>query len=77
LIVRTNLRDVDAEVMSDPAVVDEFHKTWNEFKSQIKDGDELWSFNSPKATWNQLAGRAGYAIVRGGEVVAAICTMVS
>jgi hypothetical protein len=32
-------------------------------------GDELWTFASPEITWEELAGRAGYAIVRNGDPI--------
>jgi hypothetical protein len=45
------------------------HEAWLKFRAQYQAGDELRIFCSPKDTWNELAGRAGYAIVRDGEVV--------
>jgi hypothetical protein len=35
----------------------------------MRDGDELWTWASPEWTWIQLAGRAGYAIVRDGDPI--------
>ncbi len=32
-------------------------------------GDELWVYCSNPDTWKRLCGRAGFAIVRSGEVV--------
>ena len=40
-----------------------------EIKSKMKDGDELVYLISPEWTWDCLAGRAGYAIKRGDEIV--------
>lgn len=45
------------------------HKEWAKFRAQFQKGDELWIFSSPKETWAGLCGRAGFAIVRDGEVV--------
>lgn len=32
-------------------------------------GDELWWYDSPPETWEQLCGRAGWALVRAGRVI--------
>lgn len=37
-------------------------------------GDELWSFASPPQTWQQLAGRAGIALIRNGMAVGHVVT---
>lgn len=47
---------------------------WQEFVRQRVAGDELWFFKSPPGTWSQFAGRAGYALVRSGRVIASIAT---
>jgi hypothetical protein len=47
-----------------------FHnEEWKSLKSQIVHGDELWYFCSPPQTWRDLAGRAGLAVLRDGNVV--------
>ena len=40
----------------------------------LQEGDELWEFRSPRESWANMAGRAGIALVRNGEVVASIVT---
>jgi hypothetical protein len=50
---------------------------WEEFKSKIRRGDKLRAYCSPQETWDCLAGRAGVAIVRDGEVVEIINTLVN
>ena len=50
---------------------------WREFISKMQLGDQLRDFLSPPETWVRLAGRAGYAIVRQGEVVDAFITILS
>jgi hypothetical protein len=47
-------------------------ENWRKFIGQMVEGDELWSFESPPETWHNLAGRAGYALVRSGRVVDSI-----
>ena len=50
---------------------------WVPFVSQMLPGDELWRFRSPDQTWANLAGRAGYAIVRNGTVVHSLVTLLN
>lgn len=40
-------------------------------------GDEVWSFSSPKDSWQMLEGRAGVALARSGHVVAYVVTEMS
>jgi hypothetical protein len=47
---------------------------WQALQAQVMEGDELWEYSSPPWTWSNMAGRAGYALVRGGKVVGEICT---
>jgi hypothetical protein len=42
--------------------------------AQMQPGDELWAFSSSTVSWQNLCGRAGIALVRGGEVVASMIT---
>jgi hypothetical protein len=44
------------------------------FRTRRQEGDEVWEFNSPARFWQHLAGRAGIALVRDGEVVDSIIT---
>jgi hypothetical protein len=32
---------------------------WERLKAQMRPGDALWSFASPRESWAHLAGRAG------------------
>jgi hypothetical protein len=50
---------------------------WLELVAQMQPGDELWEFRSPTETWQTLSGRAGIALVRNGEVVDSIVTMMN
>ncbi len=52
-------------------------KRWEEFIRIMQPGDEFWYYKSPKETWDQFRGAAGYAIVRKGEVVSSLNTAVS
>jgi hypothetical protein len=42
---------------------------WAHLKRMMQPGDELYRFSSPPEAWEHLAGRAGVAIVRNGEVI--------
>jgi hypothetical protein len=48
---------------------------WEALKAEMKPGDELWTFASPADSWKNLAGRAGIALVREGDVVRSIITL--
>jgi len=50
------------------------HCEWREMVGSMREGDELWEYRSPEHFWEHLAGRAGIALVRKGEVVDAIAT---
>lgn len=51
--------------------------TWRQLLADMIPGDELWEFSSPPESWDNLAGRAGIALVREGKVVATILTLLS
>jgi hypothetical protein len=53
------------------------NREWVKFKRQIKDGDELWEFCSPPKSWEDLCGRAGICIVRDGEIIDTIVTIMN
>lgn len=46
-------------------------------KFNVQPGDEVWYFNSGRASFAVLAGRSGYALVRNGEIVDNIVTWIS
>ena len=39
---------------------------WEDLKSEMQPGDELWTFSSSPESWQALAGRSGIALVRNG-----------
>ncbi|MGD9741392.1 MAG: hypothetical protein AB7J30_12380 [Hyphomicrobium sp.] len=45
-----------------------------ELKLRMLEGDEIWTFSSPRETWETLCGRAGIVLVRKGRAVAHIVT---
>lgn len=51
--------------------------TWNDIKSKMLEGDEVWKFSSPPETWTNMCGRGGVCIVRNGHVVDGIITIMN
>jgi hypothetical protein len=43
-------------------------------KVRLMPGDELWTFSGPPDSWQALAGRSGFALVRAGRVIDHIVT---
>jgi hypothetical protein len=53
------------------------NKQWEALKAKMKPGDELWTFASPGESWRNLAGRSGIVLLRDGEAVADIITLMN
>ena len=49
---------------------------WIEFKSQIQEGDELWTYSNVDVYLGFCCGGEGYAIVRNGDLVAEYITAI-
>jgi hypothetical protein len=50
---------------------------WEAIKAAMQPGDELWTFVSPAESWENLAGRAGIAVVRASNPVMVLTTMLN
>ena len=50
---------------------------WEAIKAAMQPSDELWTFASPAKSWEDLAGRAGIAVVRDGNPVMVLTTMLN
>ncbi len=50
---------------------------WTKFKSTLKESDEIWSFMSPKKSWQELNGVKGYTILRNGKSIAGFVTAIN
>lgn len=37
--------------------------------AMMKEGDELWRFDTPQEYWDALCGRRGFFLVRDGKVI--------
>jgi hypothetical protein len=53
------------------------NQEWQSLLSEMLDGDELWEFNSPFESWKHLAGRAGICLVRKGQIIRSIVTIMN
>ncbi len=47
---------------------------WKRLLDQMEEGDNLFEFNSDDESWDNLAGRAGLALVRDGKIIADMIT---
>ena len=53
------------------------HAQWEALKADMRANDEIWTFSSPSRSWEDLAGRAGVALVRDGQAIKAVVTMLN
>jgi hypothetical protein len=50
---------------------------WLSFKNKIRPGDKILDFCSSEHSWQNLAGRAGYILVREGKVIDTLVTIMN
>lgn len=50
---------------------------WVNFKRKLQPGDKIYDFCSSAHSWQNLAGRMGYVLVRNGEVVDFFVTLMN
>ncbi|MHC4879364.1 MAG: hypothetical protein ACYTGL_23160 [Planctomycetota bacterium] len=74
---RWDIAELEAAYACDGTVFGGMNKLWEQFKAQIEDSDELWEFRSSEASWEHLAGRAGFAVVRDGKVIDCLVTLMN
>jgi hypothetical protein len=53
------------------------NERWRAFLAKMQAGDELWTFSSSDESWQHLCGRAGISLVRNGEIVDSIVTLMN
>jgi hypothetical protein len=68
---------VDKRLGPDPVPFGFGNAKWKQLIAQMREGDELWSFRSPRETWANMSGRMGYSLVRGGRVISSIVTLMN
>ena len=77
---RITPEEAEKEHMEDGIPFGHIHAEWCQLKAQLREGDELWYFRTPDATWQSAfprCGLEGYAIIRAGQLVAQILTSIS
>jgi hypothetical protein len=77
LLERVSIEDVEAQHMHEGQPFGYLNREWNYLKSTMQPGDELWNFSSSPESWEQLFGREGIAVVRDGEPLIGIVTMMN
>lgn len=68
-VERLDLDGFDVEQYLAGAAFARWRQNWASFLRLVAPGDEIWTFTSPPELWKNLAGAAGYAIVRDGKPV--------
>lgn len=64
------LADIDALIAQSPSP--QFVGTCKSFREQFQSGDEILEFCTSVASWQAMAGRAGYVLRRNGQDIAMI-----
>ena len=76
-IARSKFRDNNEILKTDSALFDFENYDWEHLKSDMKVGDELWTYSSPEKTWENLCGRGGVCIVRDGKIIKSVLMVMS
>ena len=53
------------------------HPFFGDLRKVRESNDEVWLYRSPDWTWDELMGSGGYALLRAGEVVASVETVMN
>lgn len=77
--------NVKAQMKSQEGFVTSYRKVWHEPPVKLDPPvyftplttDEVWKFITSKRSWQHLAGRAGYALVRDGVMICEIVTVMA
>jgi hypothetical protein len=67
----------DERLGPDPIPFGFQHSRWRDLLSQMRDGDEIWSFASSPDSFEHNAGRAGTALVRNGQIVTVLTSIIN
>ena len=80
MVKQVDIETVESENMikkdhwPEPLAFGFMNAEWLNLKNAAKENDELWYYSSSKESWERLAGRAGYVLIRGDIIVASIQT---
>ncbi len=50
---------------------------WEVLKAQYQDGDQIYKFSTSAESWEKMAGREGYVLIRGDQIIAEIITLMN
>lgn len=50
---------------------------WEALKAQYQNGDQIYKFSTSPESWKNHAGREGYSLIRGDQVIAEIITLMN
>jgi hypothetical protein len=53
------------------------NEKWAQFKSRMMAGDQIYYYCTSDESWRNLAGREGYALFRGGELIDEFTTIMN
>jgi hypothetical protein len=77
---KTTVAEAESEHPGNPKMEKPFgflNAQWEALKSAMQPDDELYAFHSSPESWQALAGRRGYALVRDGKVIREVVTMLN
>ena len=76
-IERLEIVEIEDDGVESALPFGRLHSEWREILGMHRPGDCLVPFQTSEESWESLAGRAGYFLVRGDEIIAVIYTHVS
>ena len=50
---------------------------WTKMKSALIEGDEIWEFCSSGESFSKMMGRSGICVVRNGEIIMELITLMN
>lgn len=50
---------------------------WEILKAKYQDGDQIYKFSTSAESWEKLAGREGYVLIRGDQIITEIITLMN
>jgi len=68
---------VDDRLGPEPVPFGFQHEEWKQLIAQMDTGDDLWQFRSPPETWRNMCGRAGYVVIRSGQIIGSVVTLMN
>jgi hypothetical protein len=72
-----DMDEMESDWLDKPAPYGVSREAWNRLKSLMEAGDVIHAFSSPSESWEHLAGRAGYAVVRDGQAIVSVVTLMN